>query len=187
MTKSPQKVEDSWPRWLRIWFWTQLIVLTFDQSFVLLRPHSFPDGVLGFLYPAFQKYMEIDTVYADMTISYGYAQSCMGVLENILLSIAMFVLHPREQATHTDKRLARPSDLLALCVASTQFGKSLFYWGNDMFDGFSHVAHNDTATLIKFYILPNLIWFIGPLFVFYHLGRKIVYTMQVAQQTQKQK
>lgn len=177
------KSEDSWPKWLRVWFWTQLLVLSFDQSFVLLRPHSFPEGALGFIYPVFQKYMEVDTVYADMTVSYGYAQSVLGILENILLSIAMFYLHPREQNNGVDKRIAQPSDLLALCVASTQFGKSLFYWVNDAFDGFSHVSHNDAFNLITCYILPNLIWFIAPLFIFNYLGNKIVYTMKLARES----
>lgn len=161
---------DFWPRALRIWFWIQILVLTFDASFVLGRPYTFADGPLGWMYPAFQLYATIDTVYGDMTNPFGYAMSTCCLIENLLLSIAMFKLYPndkRTQSTTITRQYMQYSDYLSLGVVCMQISKTFFYFLNDGYSGFAHVKHNTWGQLIPMFIIPNGIWFVGPFAIMY--------------------
>lgn len=166
---------DSWPMWLRVWFWVQLVVISFDCAFILLRPLSFPEGKLGFMFPAIHAYMAVDSDYADVKNPLGWAVSTMCLVENAILAIAMFVLHPSEQR-QTPQQLALPqrSDLVALIATSMQFGKSILKWIIDIYAGFAHVSHSPLSTVVQMYVIPNAIWLVGPLFVFAFFGRKIL-------------
>jgi len=95
---------------------------------VLSRPYSFPDGPLGKFFIPFAKYMEVDKVYGDPTIPFGWATSTMCVFENLLLVIAMFILHPKEQKKATSHKFIQASDLLVMLACTIQWGKSVFYW-----------------------------------------------------------
>jgi len=176
-----KKVSDSWPLSLRIWFWVQLLVVSFDASFVLSRPYSFPEGPLGAFYPAFHKYMQVDRVYSDYTNPFGWTVSTLCLIENAILAYAMFVLHPREQSKSTKHDVMQWSDYIALFAVIMQFGKSLFYWFNDAYGGFSHVIHNDWFDLTCYFIIPNVIWLIAPVVIFRFFQKKINSTLALCE------
>jgi hypothetical protein len=169
-TKKP----DTWPIWLRVWFWIQLIVIGFDCAFVLLRPHSFPDGALGWAFPVFHIYMQVDKIYGNIADPFGWAQSVMCLIENAILAFAMFVLHPKDQLSPSAASVPQMGDFVALIATSMQFGKSIYRWLLDYSDNFGHVAHNSPKDFITLYAIPNAIWLIGPPFVFAFFAKKFL-------------
>ena len=38
------------PRWVKFWLQLTSFVCIFDGAFIILRPHTFPDGSLGFIF-----------------------------------------------------------------------------------------------------------------------------------------
>ncbi len=156
-----------------IFFPTSFSPSSWDAAFVLLRPYSFPGGPLGFIFAPYAKYMVVDKVYGDVNNAFGWAQSTMCMVENLVLMYAMFVLYPREKHVKNRATIAQPSDVVALMACSVQLGKSLLYWMNDAYGNFEHIRHNNLFDLVFFFIIPNAIWLFGPLFVIRFLVGKM--------------
>jgi hypothetical protein len=153
---------------LRVWFSVQLLVLSFDASFVLMRPHTFVDGALGALYPVFQQYAKIDTVYSDLTNPIGWAMSTLVVIENIFLAYAVLVVYMGQDIKKdrvVTEQYMQKSDYLTLIGICAQFNKTLFYLIIDAYGGFAHVKHNSMMDLVTMFIIPNGIWVIVPLII----------------------
>lgn len=169
MSSGTQQGGHFWPLLLRIWFSIQLLVLTFDASFVLSRPYSFVDGPLGKFYPVFQQYAKIDKVYSDITNPFGWAMSTLVVLENVLLFYAFLIVYKKDckKNLNTTKSFMQSSDYITLCGLCAQFNKTLFYLITDAYGGFAHVAHNTTVDLVTMFIIPNGIWVITPLIILF--------------------
>eukprot|EP00461_Guttulinopsis_vulgaris_P002034 UN02035 len=156
-----------WPTFIRVWFWIQLCLLSFDASFVLTRPWSFKDGPLGMLYPAFQQYAAIDKVYADPSLSIGWAMSTCVLIENVLIGYALLFAYPadRRKSKHVTRKYMQKADFVLFASIFMQLSKTFFYFLNTVYDNFSHVSHNPASDLILMYVLPNLIWFVVPVFI----------------------
>jgi hypothetical protein len=167
------KQQDSthfWPLLLRVWFSIQLLVLTFDASFVLLRPHTFVDGVLGAFYPVFQQYAKIDTVYSDITNPFGWAMSTLVVLENVFLFYSFIIVYlgsDIKKNIKTTTQFMQKSDYLTLCGICAQFNKTLFYLITDAYGGFKHISHNTQFDMITMFIIPNGIWVVVPIIIIF--------------------
>ena len=147
---------------------------------MLSRPHSFPGGKVAWLFVPFAKYMVVDKVYGDVTISFGWAQSTLCLIENAILLYAI-IRHWKEVANNqSTEGILGQSDFFAFLTCSIQWGKSVFYWIHDAYGGFSHIRHNTPQDLILFFIIPNMIWLIGPLFVFSHMSGKFARTIAAA-------
>lgn len=111
-----------------------------------------------------------------MSVAFGWAQSTMCLIENAILIYAMRV-HAREvKAGRSTPGYLNISDQIALLATAMQWGKSIFYWLNDYYGGFSHIKHNSLPDLVFFFIIPNLIWLVGPALVFKHIYSKSLNT-----------
>ncbi|KAF5857869.1 hypothetical protein ETB97_005176 [Aspergillus alliaceus] len=78
----------------------------------------------------------------------------------------------------TDKVVSGRPGAIALLVAYSAFlmtlSKTILYWLNEVFSGFDSIGHNDTTTLILFWIIPNGLWIIFPSYNIYVLGSEMV-------------
>lgn len=95
------KSDVSLPRQWWAWLVVQLVVVTWDYCYVLLRPHSLPGGSLAPLFSPYVKYAQMDLVYGTYH-PFGIAQSWMNVAEN-LTYLAGLLLH---QYYHDHNRAA---------------------------------------------------------------------------------
>lgn len=119
------------------------------------------------MYPAFQLYATIDTVYADVSVTFGWAMSTATLIENILIAIALFVLYPKDQkkSLAVTTKYMQASDYLLFATVFMQASKTILYFLNDAYGGWGHVAHNNLVDLITMFVMPNIIWFIVPVMI----------------------
>jgi hypothetical protein len=120
MAKTNSK-EFKLPSWFRRWYLFNLIVLPFDWAFVILRPRTLESrgGDLAYLFPIFQVYAKLDTLFDNMDddlVHYIYFV-CQPVSLLIILCLAI--------------RLRRAASIpVALCCIAEgvfTFTKTLLY------------------------------------------------------------
>ncbi|KAJ5764155.1 hypothetical protein N7533_002836 [Penicillium manginii] len=83
-----------------------------------------------------------------------------------------------------EKVVAGKTGATALLVAYTAsvmtLSKTLLYWFNEFFSGFDNIGHNDAATLIFLWIIPNGLWIVFPTYSVYTLGAEILNSLEQA-------
>ena len=95
------------PVWIARWLALSSLIVTWDASFVLLRPWSVGHP----LWHPYTQYVQIDKLYGDMSDNFVYAQSLVNLVENCLNLSALRLLrkgHTRMAAvvalgTHWDQ------------------------------------------------------------------------------------
>ena len=158
------------PRFWWVWLTVQLVVVTWDLGYILLRPHTLPGGALAFLYKPYVLYSTIDLVYGvrnDEFNAFGIGQSLMNVLENLTYLFGLWQYRVRH-----NKNLALVVWFGALVAT---FSKTVLYSFVEIGDGNRNVSHNDWFRFIFLYIVPNNVWTVVPgIFIFAVFGPLLV-------------
>ena len=147
------------------WLWVQLIVVTNDWSYILLRPHTLEGGFLRWMVPHYGLYEKIDMVYGTYN-AFGIGQSLMNVLENFVYIYALFQYRAG---------LKNKAYFLWFSVLLCTFAKTVLYALVEIGDGGGGVKHNDWFTIVFLYIIPNNVWTVVPgYYVFFVFGPAIL-------------
>jgi len=77
-------------------------------------------------------------------------------------------------------RLASIAVLIAYSTATVTFWKTVLYWLIEVFSGFHSIGHNDAATIIFLWVLPNGPWLVLPLYMMYVSGAEILQGLETA-------
>lgn len=148
------------PKWVSTWLVISSIICVWDASFVLLRPASF-DMVL---WAPYADYIQVDKLYGNVEDSFVWSQSILNLLEVALNLYTLSLVRTRQ---------FRAASVMAVVVSTMTSSKTVLYHVMEYACGFCNSAHNDAATLVLLYFLPNGVWIWVPAFVVFHLGGKL--------------
>ncbi|XP_072039839.1 uncharacterized protein [Amphiura filiformis] len=164
MTK--QGVFRGLPTWLTVWLTVAVVVVIWDASMVLLRPHTLPGGKLNWLYFPYNLYITIDLRYGDMEDSFGIAQAWLNVVE-IFIGIGALIMN----------YLRKPSTLLVTLVVCTMtFWKTVLFllMYTKLANGEDELGTDDPILLIFCFMIPNGVWILFPGLSMWYLCKDIL-------------
>ena len=156
------------PKWIAYWLGISTIVVIWDALFVLLRPASFADGSLGFIWsPAYDIYTSVDLTYGDLSNHTVEAICFMSLIEACIVGWALVANRMGN---------GRLAHLLTCVVTSLTGMKTILFFVIEAMHGWSSLSHNDVLPLIFVWILPNGLWIVVPLIIATLTGRYLVRT-----------
>ncbi|KAG6334855.1 hypothetical protein ID866_4231 [Astraeus odoratus] len=181
-------VHDSWKRkkesrmavkthtWISLWFLITIPVIFWDASYCLMRPRSMEGGDLHWIWPGYEIYQNVDYVYGlesfQRNDGFPSAQASLNLIENVLNIIYIYYAHFSPSSV---------APLIGFAGALMTLSKTVLYWAQEYFCGFCATGHNDLATWLVYWILPNGLWILFPGMVVYTLGKDIAATLAVAE------
>jgi hypothetical protein len=158
------------PRFWWVWLTVQLVVVTWDLCYILLRPHTLPGGALATIWKPYALYSTIDLVYGVRNgefNAFGYGQSLMNVVENVFYLIGLYLYRVRG-----NKNAAFVVWFGALVAT---FSKTVLYSMVEIGDGNRNVSHNDWYTFVFLYIMTNNVWTVIPgCLIFFVFGPRLI-------------
>jgi len=157
------------------WMIVSSVVVIWDASFCLMRPRSFPGGDLHWLWKPYAKYIEVDYVYGikayENKDGFTNAQSVMNLVESALNFLYVYyanvVDHP-----------AAP--LFGIIGTSCTLSKTILYWLQEYYSGYSKVGHNSLPDLLLYFVLPNALWLAFPAYALWVFSKHVWTALQVA-------
>ncbi|KAK7206133.1 hypothetical protein BZA70DRAFT_124623 [Myxozyma melibiosi] len=139
------------------WFVISNLLVSWDATYMLCRPHSMPGGKLHFLWKPYALYGTIDYVYGWPAYNdkdgFPGAQAFLTLVESMFL---YYYIYTSYFSTNQNTRLN--GAFVGLFAATSCFSKTTLYMLCEYFSGFKYVGHNPLPTLISLYILPSAPW-----------------------------
>ncbi|KAF5358784.1 hypothetical protein D9758_008538 [Tetrapyrgos nigripes] len=155
-------------KWISWWFAFSAVVMSWDSGYLLLRPRSMAGGDLYWLWKPYTFYEQVDYVYSVQAYENGEgfagAQAVMNLIENFVGLSYVF-------ATHISKSDLAP--LIGYSAATMTTAKTILYVAQELFCGFCAVGHNELSVIVKYWAVPNLLWFTVACLIMYTLGKDI--------------
>ncbi|XP_014780534.1 uncharacterized protein LOC106876485 [Octopus bimaculoides] len=153
------------PGWVTTWFVLTAAICTWDASFIMLRPLSFPEGPLSQFWYPYKYYINLDKRYGNMEDSYVYTQSLMNYAEVILNLYTCYL----------DKIRSRHTIPLAFTVTVMTFWKTVLYFlmFAEPCGDTSYRTGNSPLSEFFLVIIPNGVWLVLPLLVLVKLWAHI--------------
>ncbi|KAK9378651.1 uncharacterized protein V2V93DRAFT_375464 [Kockiozyma suomiensis] len=140
-----------------IWFALSNIIVSWDASYILARPHSFPGGKLHFIWKPYALYGTIDYVYGwpayNEKDGFPAAQSFLTLVEAIFMSVYIYTSYFTKSPS---TRLT--GAFIGLIAATSCFSKTVLYMLCEYFSGYKYVGHNPLPTLVMLYLIPSAPW-----------------------------
>lgn len=167
------------PFWVAVWLFISSIIVTIDALFVLLRPHSLPDGKWNFLFEPYNIFIEVDPRYKDLKDTFVIGQSFMNLLEMCLNIVILMMQNSSKSGLAV---------LLAFMVSTMTLSKTVFYFlvSSKLCGGHHFLSHNDWRTVIFLFIVPNGIWIVLPLLCMIATGQIMIDLMRNGQPLEKE-
>ena len=150
-----------------VWLVIQLVVVSWDMSYVLLRPFS----MNVWLWQPYSLYAQIDYVYGIHPLTKEFnpfcaAQSWMNVVENFFYAVGLYFYRFRG-----DQNLGY---IIWFGTLVATFSKTVLYAVLEVMDNSINVKHNDWFRFIFMYVIPNNVWTVVPgFFIFFVFGPAI--------------
>ncbi|KAJ5364158.1 uncharacterized protein N7496_009871 [Penicillium cataractarum] len=189
---------------LTIWLVVSVPLVIWDATYVLLRPHSMPGGRLHSpIWTLYALYGTVDYLYGwpayNARNGFTAAQTVMNVVETLGYLYYLWIVYRHGATVVTgrggkkvkkgfvwlltgEKVVAGRTGAIALLVAFTAsvmtLSKTILYWLNEFFSGFENIGHNDAATLIILWIIPNGLWIVFPAYSISILGEEILNALE---------
>ncbi|RMX57083.1 hypothetical protein pdam_00008222 [Pocillopora damicornis] len=166
------------PFWVAVWLVISSIVVTIDALFVLLRPHTLPDGKWNFLFEPYNIFIEVDPRYKDLKDTFVIGQSFMNLLEMCLNIVILTMQNSSKDGLAV---------LLAFMVSTMTLSKTVFYFlvSSKLCSGHHFLSHNDWKTLVFLFIVPNGIWIVLPLLCMVATGQIMIDHMRNGQPSEE--
>lgn len=146
------------PAWVWVWLLVSSLVVVFDSLFVVLRPRSFPEGDLGWLWGGvggpYEKYMSIDPRYRDLSDGLGIVQAWMNFPE-VAVALYAFV------AARGSPRVW----VFLLLGSACTLWKTVVYLGADAVTGFESMASVSATDFWLVFVVPASFWLVFPAMV----------------------
>ena len=149
-----------------LWLILSSIIVIFDASYVLLRPHSLKGGKYEDIYSPYQLYIKFDTLYGDNQDPFNIIQSWLNLVEISLAFLAVFL----SLCPHKEVKLK--GAFLAIIVSAFTFWKTVLYvWYDHPFLSEETLAF--TADSIKIFYFPTSFWIICPVWTILSVSKRI--------------
>ena len=149
-----------------LWLVLSSVIVLFDASYVLLRPHSLKGGQYEWLFEPYQIYIQFDTLYGDNNDPFVVIQSWLNLAE-----IAMAFLAVGLSVMKSEKAKLRGA-LLAIIVSAFTFWKTVIYvWYAHPF--LTEQAKSLNLEAFKYFHLPTSFWLICPIWTILSVGCRI--------------
>ncbi|KAL4063754.1 hypothetical protein J3A83DRAFT_4361873 [Scleroderma citrinum] len=154
--------------WISLWFLITAPIIFWDASYCFMRPRSMAGGDLHWIWTGYEIYQEVDHVYGVESLlhndGFPNAQSLLNVIETLVNLAYLYSAHVYH---------APAAPVIGLIGATMTLSKTVLYWAQEYYCGWCATGHNDLATLIKFFIVPNGLWILIPGMIVYTLGKDI--------------
>ncbi|KAK6382192.1 hypothetical protein LTS17_004079 [Exophiala oligosperma] len=181
---------------LMIWLFVSLPLVTWDTGYMLMRPHTMPGGKLHSpIWTPYALYGTVDYIYGwpawDNHVGFSAAQASLNAVENVMYIYYLITILGNgaqnffaaetmgeffvgsKSNTVSGPGVAKAVLLLFAATVMT-LSKTVLYWLNEYFSGYSNIGHNTVYRLIVLWILPNGLWLIFPTYMIWVLGKEIV-------------
>lgn len=158
------------PAWVWVWLLVSSLIVMFDSAFVVLRPRSFPEGDLGWVWGGpggpYDTYTRIDHRYRDLADGLGIVQAWLNFPE-VLVAAAAFAAR------------RRPSGWLLLLAGSLMtLWKTCVYLGADAVLGFASMSEVSSFDFWALYLAPASFWLVVPYLVVRRAWRVLVAALE---------
>ncbi|KAK9429909.1 hypothetical protein V1505DRAFT_372560 [Lipomyces doorenjongii] len=154
------------------WFVLSNVIVTWDASYVLSRPHSFPGGKWHFLWKPYALYGEIDYVYGlpafEGNDGFPSAQALMTLVEAVFNYVYLFTSY---FCTSPCWRLA--GAIIGMMSATSCFSKTVLYMLCEIFSGYKYVGHNTWFRLVFLYVFPSAPWILVSLYSMIAIAKQL--------------
>ncbi|KAK4163904.1 hypothetical protein QBC43DRAFT_318901 [Cladorrhinum sp. PSN259] len=164
-----------------LWLYISLPLVTWDFSYVFLRPHSMPGGVLHSpIWTPYALYGTVDHIYGlkayEANNGFTAAQSALNVIETVMYFYYLLMYWNSGDGNGVVKgREASKMVLVGYSAAIMTVSKTVLYWLNEYYSGFDNIGQNNLWRLVVLWIIPNGLWLVVPTFsMILPLGREIV-------------
>ncbi|KAL0481854.1 hypothetical protein AKO1_011298 [Acrasis kona] len=165
----------SLPTWAKLWLILGNLIVFWDATFVLMRPHSMAGGLYEYIWIPYQKYILHDKRYADMDEPFVVAQSVINLIE-LLLGLYAVYLHSNIKT--------RPLSLVVALIASVMtWSKTTLYFAIEYYGKMNYTGHNIASDFIFFFFIPSFVWVLVPMLVTRMTARKLIAAASLAQNT----
>lgn len=159
-------MKNTIPKWILCWLVISITIVSWDVSFLLMRPNSLPGGELFFIWEVpYLKYISVDHSYADMDNAFIKGQALMSIIE-IFIAVAALIINGRGNIP-TAAVLIFSSTLLTSA-------KTLLIFLVEIMSDFENIGHNQTSEIVNIYLIPNAIWVIIPLIISIYMARQLI-------------
>ncbi|RDI84511.1 hypothetical protein Vi05172_g5476 [Venturia inaequalis] len=183
-----------------VWLFISLPLVIWDTGYVLLRPHSMPGGKWHApIWTAYELYGTIDHVYGfpawDKHEGFAGAQGTLNALETLMYGIYLYIAYSHGVAEVGKMGRGSPgilgrrkiagreagiAVLIGFSVAVMTLSKTVLYWLNEYYSGFSNIGHNTLQQVVFLWIIPNSAWLIAPSYMIYVYGAEILQGLEQA-------
>ncbi|KAI9736781.1 MAG: hypothetical protein M1834_000985 [Cirrosporium novae-zelandiae] len=181
------------------WLLISVPLVIWDCGYVLLRPDTMPGGRFhNPLYVPYATYAKTDYMYGwpawEAKNGFTSAQGSVNVVECVMYIYYLWIVWrggngrevtPSRRAGRERPRIVESGRaaraVLVLFAASVMtFSKTALYWLNEYFSSFENVRHNDTNSLILYWIIPNGLWLLFPSYIIYVSSSEILQGLSIA-------
>ncbi|TLD36949.1 hypothetical protein E2P81_ATG02731 [Venturia nashicola] len=183
-----------------VWLLISLPLVIWDTGYVLLRPHSMPGGKWHApIWTMYELYGTIDHVYGfpawDSHDGFAGAQGTLNAVETAMYGVYLYLAYSYGVAEVGKMGRGSPgilgrrkivgreagiAVLVGFSAAVMTLSKTILYWLNEYYSGFSHIGHNDFQQLLFLWIIPNGLWLIAPSYMIYVYGAEILQGLEQA-------
>ncbi|KAE9975055.1 hypothetical protein BLS_001251 [Venturia inaequalis] len=183
-----------------VWLFISLPLVIWDTGYVLLRPHSMPGGKWHApIWTAYELYGTIDHVYGfpawDKHEGFAGAQGTLNALETLMYGIYLYIAYSHGVAEVGKMGRGSPGILGRRKIAGREAGiavligfsaavmtlsKTVLYWLNEYYSGFSNIGHNTLQQVVFLWIIPNSAWLVAPSYMIYVYGAEILQGLEQA-------
>ncbi|KAJ6256381.1 hypothetical protein Dda_8881 [Drechslerella dactyloides] len=165
------------PRLFLLWLAISLPLVTWDFSYVLLRPHSMPGGRFHTPWIPYALYAQVDLVYGrkhyDDGEGFNPAQSTLNVAETALYLYYLYLVGFGSTGG-VGGRKGAVALVCGFAASVMTFWKTALYVLIEVVGNYKNTGHNSPATMFWLWIVPNSPWLIFPAYMISVLGRELV-------------
>ncbi|KAF4999482.1 hypothetical protein FGRMN_2411 [Fusarium graminum] len=165
------------------WLAISLPLVAWDIGYVFGRPHTMPDGYLHWpIYVPYALYGKVDYIYGqkalDSNNGFTAAQTALNVVETAMYLVYLWMICTRADKAAAKRTVKGRDGALAVMIgysaAVMTLSKTVLYWANEYYSGFSNIAHNTPLDIFTLWVLPNGFWIVLPAYMIYKFGKEIL-------------
>ncbi|KAK9453527.1 hypothetical protein V1511DRAFT_504977 [Dipodascopsis uninucleata] len=161
------------PLFFTIWIIVSSILVFWDATYMLLRPHSMPGGKLHFFWKPYALYGEIDQVYGVLALedNHGFsaAQSILTLVEMVFNLIYLYLVCSKK-----NERCRLLGAFIGLLSATSCFSKTCLYMLSEVCSGNKYTGHNPWDRYIFLYVLPSSPWILVNFYMMIDISKQLI-------------
>ncbi|TFK34652.1 hypothetical protein BDQ12DRAFT_738062 [Crucibulum laeve] len=161
--------------WISLWFLITVPVIAWDVGYCFMRPRSMKGGDLHWLWKPYSIYQEVDYIYGVPALlandGFTNAQSMLNVMETLLNITYLYLAHIAQWP---------PATIVGFGAALMTLSKTILYWAQEYYCDYCSIGHNSAWNLFVYWIIPNGLWIVVPIFIVAQFGKDLVDSLNLA-------